>query len=126
MESVMAIPPPLSSLIAHALQSATEQLRQLASDATAFSHVIETAFGSGTDASGFKKAWETDHFTHFPAIKIRGAAEINGANGTFAAATNTIYLAQEFVAANLGNPKAITSVLLEELKFPDFYRASAA
>ncbi len=49
-----------------------------------------------------------------PSVEIRRASEINGAKGAFAAATGTIYLAHEFIEANIESPDIITAVLLEE------------
>ncbi len=52
---------------------------------------------------------------HIPAITILSSAELNGANGAFAATTNTIYLSQEFIANHQENIASITSVILEEI-----------
>ncbi|WP_236721540.1 PA14 domain-containing protein, partial [Trichormus sp. NMC-1] len=50
-------------------------------------------------------------FTTTPDIKLVFGQSFNGA---YAKEKNTIYLSQEFVAANLGNFGAVTGVLLEE------------
>ena len=48
-------------------------------------------------------------------MKVVSSAEIGGADGAFAAATDTIYLSQEFLAENAMNPAAVADVLLEEI-----------
>ena len=48
-----------------------------------------------------------------PELKFRGAAEINGANGTFAGSTGKVYLAQELI--NNKDVNTVAVVLLEEL-----------
>jgi hypothetical protein len=52
-----------------------------------------------------------------PSIEVRSSAEINGANGAFAVATNKIYLAEELLLGFDGraDAEAIVSVLLEEV-----------
>ncbi|MBD2200485.1 putative Ig domain-containing protein [Calothrix parietina] len=59
--------------------------------------------------------WLVEDLSAFPEIEIRHATDINGANGAFAAATNRIYLSQEFIAKHQGNVGAIAAVLLEEI-----------
>jgi Ca2+-binding RTX toxin-like protein len=61
-----------------------------------------------------KSAWMVGDFTALPPIEVRLAAELNGANGAFAAANNRIYLALEFLQAN-PPPEAIAAVVLEEI-----------
>lgn len=78
---------------------------------------MNLAFGEGWDAAvvgDLARDWLTGDFSDLPPVEIRAGAEINGANGAFAAATDTIYLSSEFVAGNAGSPEAIVSVLLEE------------
>jgi hypothetical protein len=90
------------------------ELHAVAADDALFSFIIETAFGEGADASAFKVAWLEGNGASMPAIEIRPAAEINGANGAFAAATGRIYLAREFVEAHADQIDRIVAVLLEE------------
>ncbi|HEY9819691.1 MAG TPA: M10 family metallopeptidase C-terminal domain-containing protein [Candidatus Sericytochromatia bacterium] len=76
------------------------------------------AFGGSFDAvkaEDLRQEWLLGNFDSLPAIEIRSAAEINGANGAFSADTNKIYLSQEYITQNNSNPQAIASVLLEEL-----------
>ncbi|MEY2831371.1 MAG: hypothetical protein RLZZ574_629, partial [Cyanobacteriota bacterium] len=48
-------------------------------------------------------------------IEIVSSTAIDGAQGAYAAATNQIYLSQEFLIENQDDPDAVESVLLEEL-----------
>jgi len=50
-----------------------------------------------------------------PNIQITSAATLNGAMGAYAAASQTLYLSQDFLTAQAANPEAIERVLLEEL-----------
>ncbi len=78
---------------------------------------MQVAFGNSFGLQKVEELaafWGKGDFGSFPPIEMRDAAEINGARGAFAAATNTIYLSREFVRENEGNESAIASVLLEE------------
>jgi len=90
------------------------ELHAVAADDAIFAFTMETAFGEGADASAFKVAWLEGNRASMPAIEIRPSAEINWANGAFAAATGRIYLAREFVEAHADQIDHITVVLLEE------------
>ncbi|MEH2247966.1 hypothetical protein [Nostoc sp.] len=72
------------------------------------------AFGEGANVDSLRTAWSANDFSNFPEIEVRHAADINGANGAFAAATNKIYFSQEFITNHQGYVGAIASVLLEE------------
>ncbi|MEG3908156.1 calcium-binding protein [Microcoleus sp. w2-18bC1] len=97
-----------------AVLRAQEQLQVFASDSE-LGQKIELAFGSGVNAEELRKAWQAGDFSQLPHIEIRSAKEINGANGAFAKATNTVYLSQEYLSQNVGNSEAVTRVLLEEI-----------
>ena len=79
--------------------------------------ILQTAFG---ESFNFDAAldWLTTEaassFSNFPNLEIRSATEINYADGAYAAETNTIYLAAEFIAQNEADPDAISRVILEE------------
>ncbi|QLE59832.1 putative Ig domain-containing protein [Nostoc sp. TCL26-01] len=78
---------------------------------------IEPAFGSNFNpqsAEDLAKTWSKRDFSLLPPVVILPTAEMNGANGAFAAATNTIYLSQEFLSQNATNLEAIAKVLVEE------------
>lgn len=84
----------------------------------AFSTNITLAFGSLIGAEileGLRQQWSLGNFNDLPRIEIRSSSEINGANGAFVSATNTIYLSKEFISRNASNPGVITNVLLEEI-----------
>ncbi|QJB44053.1 putative Ig domain-containing protein [Dolichospermum flos-aquae] len=79
---------------------------------------MRLAFGETFDpeaALNLGNAWKNQDFSNIPAITILSSSELNGANGAFAATTNTIYLSQEFVANHQDNIASITSVILEEI-----------
>ena len=48
-------------------------------------------------------------------IEVRPSQEINYGQGAYVAGSNTIYLAEQYVTENLGNPDAIASVIIEEI-----------
>jgi hypothetical protein len=79
---------------------------------------MNLAFGENWDAAGAKalaEGWFNGDFSDLPPMKVVSSAEISGANGAFAAATNTIYLSKEFLTQNAANPAAVADVLLEEI-----------
>ncbi|MEY3866352.1 MAG: hypothetical protein RLZZ338_243 [Cyanobacteriota bacterium] len=79
---------------------------------------MNLAFEENWDAVGAKalaEGWFNRDFSAIPPVKVVSSAEIGGANGAFAAATDTIYLSKEFLAQNGANPVAIADVLLEEI-----------
>ncbi|MCL1471938.1 VWD domain-containing protein [Argonema antarcticum] len=98
------------------LKNAQNYLRSLATSPD-FVTKMQVAFGNGFDLQKVEElaaSWGKGDFGNFPQIEMRDAAEINGARGAFAAATNTIYLSREFAIESEGNVDAIASVLLEE------------
>ena len=106
-----------SSLIDEALQSTETQLRAFVTD-PAFTAKMNLVFGTDWDvnaARDFAQSWLNGNFSALPTIKIRSGAEINEADGAFAAKTNTIYLSSDFLSQNARNPGAVTAVLLEEI-----------
>ncbi|NES07935.1 MAG: hypothetical protein F6K22_37205 [Okeania sp. SIO2F4] len=62
----------------------------------------------------FGENWDKQANISLPAIRVISSAEINGANGAFAEATDTVYLSKEFLAQNLENIGEVTDVWLEE------------
>lgn len=83
-----------------------------------FAAKLNVPFGENWDAGAAKtlaEAWFQGDFSDIPQVKIVSSAEIGGANGAFAAATDTIYLSKEFLTENAANPAAIADVLLEEI-----------
>ncbi|TAG18066.1 MAG: hypothetical protein EAZ39_12160 [Oscillatoriales cyanobacterium] len=83
-----------------------------------FAAKLNVAFGENWDAAAAKalaEEWFQGDFSDIPPVKVVSSAEIDGANGAFAAATDTIYLSKEFLAGNAANPAAVADVLLEEI-----------
>ncbi|MEG4087957.1 hypothetical protein [Microcoleus sp. Pol12B4] len=79
---------------------------------------INLAFGENWDAAGAKalaEEWFQGDFSDIPPVNVVSSTEIDGANGAFAAATDTIYLSKEFLAQNRANQAAVADVLLEEI-----------
>jgi hypothetical protein len=106
----------LSQIVGEAWNRAEDSLHAFATSPN-FRTQMQVAFGNGfyvREASPLSASWLKGEFGNFPSFEIRDAAEINGANGAFAAATNTIYLSREFVSQNAGNLDAVTDVFLEE------------
>jgi Ca2+-binding RTX toxin-like protein len=104
-----------------ALDEATLSVQNYLSESVINGSLLATvslSFGNLFDAEkleNLRRQWALANFEGLPAIDIRPAADINGANGAFAAITNTIYLSQEYITRNTSNPQAITNVLLEEI-----------
>ena len=57
---------------------------------------LSMVFGKEANFDFLKTEWQAGDFSVFPGIEIINAANINGANGAFAATTNKIYLSQGF------------------------------
>jgi Ca2+-binding RTX toxin-like protein len=100
--------------VEEALVLVQDYLQSFASESD-FSQKMTVAFGEGAKVDSLRMAWSTEDFSDFPEIEIRHAADINGAQGAFAKASNTIYISQEYLVANVGNSNAIARVLLEEI-----------
>ena len=80
-----------------------------------FDDVIHNTFGDHTDpdvARSVIQQWRTGEL---PAIEVLSSADLKGALGAFAAETNTIYISDEFLQQNVGNPDPVAAVLIEEL-----------
>ena len=106
----------MDSLLNPILSLTYQQLASLANTYSAWD-VFDTAFGSmynSEKVTVLLSQWKSGDFSGFPPVEIRSRSEINGANGAFAAATGKIYLAQEFIDANVDQPEVIAAVLLEE------------
>ncbi len=89
-------------------------LKTFASSAD-FDAKMQEAFGDSIDIEKvevLRDFWGKGELGSFPEIEIRNSAEINGAKGAFAKATNKIYLSQELLSA--GNVDEVAAVVLEE------------
>ena len=76
---------------------------------------MQLAFGVAVDSNSFQIAWKNQDFSVIPNIEVRSGAELGGAIGAYAQATNTIYLSQDYLNQNAADIGSITSVLLEEI-----------
>jgi hypothetical protein len=106
----------LDPITGQALDKAFDYLSKLKDDSE-LDKKLELAFGDSFDRDLAEKLitdFSKENFTDLPSLEIISGKNINGANGAFAAATNTIYLSSEFVA-NSKSTDAIASVILEEI-----------
>jgi nucleoid-associated protein YgaU len=109
--------PSISGLMDEAVEKVHSSLQELAAGPDLAEKLTE-AFGE----KGSKKAveevtpdWLTGNFSGLPELKVVSSAEIDGANGAYAEATDTIYISGEFLVENIGSPQAVADVLLEEI-----------
>jgi Ca2+-binding RTX toxin-like protein len=96
------------------LELAQAQLQKFASNPE-FSQKLAVAFGDGANLQALQADWLAGDFSILSGIEIRTSAELNRAKGAYSAATDTIYLSQEFWDANQDNPEILVGVLLEEV-----------
>jgi surface antigen len=104
-------------LTGEAMDIVKEQLTQFAKVPN-FVEKMNLAFGESWDtqaANVLTQDWLNGDFSLIPPVKFVSSAEIDGANGAFAAATDTIYLSRELLAENGANPATVADVLLEEI-----------
>ncbi|MBE9141881.1 Calx-beta domain-containing protein [Planktothrix mougeotii] len=104
-------------LTGEAMDIVKEQLTQFAKVPN-FVEKMNLAFGESWDnqaANVLTEDWLNGDFSLIPPVKFVSSAEIGGANGAFAAATDTIYLSRELLTGNGANPAAVANVLLEEI-----------
>jgi len=80
-----------------------------------FAAQMGIAFGQAVDVRGFQTAWEAGELHGLPQIEVRPAADINGANGAYAEASNVIYFSGEFLSRNADHLESVAAVLLEEI-----------
>ncbi len=117
MSAFVLIDRPIST---HLVKQATQQVYRLLtafSTDNKFENKVTLAFSEGFNTErleALRQQWLVGDFSTFPPIEVRSSAELNSANGAFAAATNTIYLSAEYLEENEGNLEAIADVLLEE------------
>ncbi|HBW58481.1 MAG TPA: hypothetical protein DEF27_12035 [Oscillatoriales bacterium UBA8482] len=104
-------------LTGEAMDIVKEQLTQFAKVPN-FVEKMNLAFGESWDnqaANVLTQDWLNGDFSSIPPVEFVSSAEIGGANGAFAAATDTIYLSRELLAENGANPATVADVLLEEI-----------
>ncbi|MFN9176465.1 MAG: beta strand repeat-containing protein [Synechocystis sp.] len=79
------------------------------------SSYLETAFGQGYDAAvadSILSQWKGKDFSQLPTILVLSPTAMNGAQGAYSAANNTIYLSSALLVK--GSVTAARNVLLEE------------
>lgn len=107
--------PSSAEIVDQAVLGTYDFLTAFATD-PAFTTKFSSIFGDSFDVKqveALRQEWLDATSDDLPAIELRSAADLNGAKGAFATATNTIYLSQDFVQ-NATAPQAIVNVLLEE------------
>ncbi|BAY27535.1 hemolysin-type calcium-binding region [Calothrix sp. NIES-2100] len=93
----------------------TRQELQSFAHRSEFGLLMKVAFGDRFQPDQLQQAWVIGDFQQLPRIQICASATINGLNGGYVAANNTIYLSQEFLRNHIDNPQAIASVFAEEI-----------
>ncbi|MEB3282096.1 MAG: FG-GAP-like repeat-containing protein [Lyngbya sp.] len=104
-----------AAILTDALTQSVEQLQDFANSPD-FLTQMGVAFGDHFNtevAQSLAEQWSAG-LVETPPIEVISTADINGANGAFAAASNTIYISEEFLAQNYDNVENISTVLLEE------------
>ncbi|WP_019502689.1 PA14 domain-containing protein [Pseudanabaena sp. PCC 6802] len=105
------------AVLREALRITVEHLAAFATS-TDFPQKMGLTFGDSllnNQLTNLHNEWLEGDYWNFPNIKILPGEQLNGAFGAFGRETNTIYLAQDYIARNAANPETISSVLLEEL-----------
>jgi YD repeat-containing protein len=59
--------------------------------------------------------WSVGYVSGLPLIEVRTQDELGGAKGAYAAESNTIYLASEYLQLAANNPDSVVEVLIEEI-----------
>jgi Ca2+-binding RTX toxin-like protein len=80
-----------------------------------FAATVRVAFGDTADRRKIVDALTELFAGKGPSLATVSAAELNGASAAYAAATDTIYVSKEFLAANAATPDVVARVLLEEI-----------
>ena len=81
-----------------------------------FSNDVGIVFGQNYDASllaNLRSNWQQRNFSNLPPIQILSSNILGNAVGAYASSTNTIYLADTFVA--IATPEVLNAVILEEI-----------
>ncbi|TAE60541.1 MAG: CAP domain-containing protein, partial [Nostocales cyanobacterium] len=100
----------IQDIIQTVVNTAKQQLQQFAQTVEFTDKMIQTF---GTSPAGLQSAW-ANNVVVLPTIEIVSSSEIDGGNGAFAAATDRIYIAAEFLTSNINNIEAIAKLVLEE------------
>lgn len=104
-------------LLELALRNAQEQLQALA-NGEIFLDAFVQSFGNHFNletVSNLRQQWAEGEFADLPSIEVRSASELDGANGSFSPDTGQIYISSKFLRENESNPRAVITVLMEEI-----------
>jgi Ca2+-binding RTX toxin-like protein len=101
------------SAFEQSLSLAREQLAKFASNPQ-FQQQVSVAFGDLANLGSLQSDWQSGDFSILSGVEILPGANLGSAKGAYAAATDRIYLSQDFVRANQGNPEVLAGVILEE------------
>ena len=81
-------------------------------------NVLNAAFGDRWNKNTAKdiiKSWLQGNFDNLPEISLIDSSSIENANAAFADSTNTIYIAEEYLAYHQNSPEAVAEVITEEI-----------
>ncbi len=111
--STLTTAPDLLPSLEQSLTLVRSQLQKFASNPQ-FQQQLSAAFGVGVNVDSYRLDWQDGDFSVLLGIEILPSTVMGNAKGAYAAATDRIYLSQDFLLANLDRPEVIASVLLEE------------
>jgi Ca2+-binding RTX toxin-like protein len=111
--STLTTAPDLLPSLEHSLTLIRSQLQKFASNPQ-FQQQLSVAFGAGVNVDSLQSDWQAGDFSVLLGIEILPGAVMGNAKGAYAAATDRIYLSQDFLQANQDNPEILASVILEE------------
>ncbi|MEJ6487536.1 calcium-binding protein [Nostoc punctiforme UO1] len=107
----------LNQRLALVIEGVQQYLREFATS-WEFIDKMRLAFGESFEAEVALKlaeAWQNQDFSVIPTIEFLSSAQLHGANGAYAAATERIYLSEEFVTQHQNDSEAIVNLVLEEV-----------
>ena len=111
--STLTTAPDLLPSLEQSLTLVRSQLQKFASNPQ-FQQQLSAAFGVGVNVDSYRLDWQDGDFSVLLGIEILPSTVMGNAKGAYAAATDRIYLSQDFVQANQDNPEILAGVILEE------------
>lgn len=112
-----SLQPQLQACLQESLDAALDRLDEFATQSD-FGLGLNRIFGANSVQwlrslpSGLERS---NRPASMPKLQLRSSTELSGAKAAFSSETQTIYVAEDWLATNLDNPSALTAVLLEEL-----------
>jgi hypothetical protein len=106
----------MTPTLANSIQFSTSLLQSLAQDHVQFYSIFHQSFRSlfnTSFAETIRSQWAGGDFSQLPPIEVLSSDILGNARGAYAASSNTIYLADTFVAT--ATPETLSAVLLEEI-----------